>query len=263
MEVIISRSAINEDENTYRGKIVQILDSEDYNASGIIVKLHTGRIGHVVTVIEDVSSNLSILEQKIFSKEGKNLELKSSLYYDFNLSTSEKPIKNEELIIAVAEEVASIMNSIESCSIIIGVKEKEGKDNVVHGLSFDYRVINDGQGGSDKFKLFLKSKLEKYLKNKIIFDLINIKIHEYAGKEICEIVVSPSPIPICVNLEKTIKIKKNDPVTDEIKWIDQSYVEIKCYVRVDNEKMLYTIPDFLNYWIRQKASQISESSTEK
>jgi hypothetical protein len=254
MDVIISGSGKSNDERTFRGKVVDVLDYEEYNESGILVKIDVGRIGHVVTILDKIESESTSINKIIMGEEGQNMELKSSLYYDHNLSTKEKSIRNEELAIDLVEEVASIMNSKESASLFIGVQEITDGNNIIHGIKKDIQFLSIGQSDSDKFKLGVKAALKKYIKNPAFWDSFEPKIHKINDNEICELIISPSSVPIFVEIEKKIKVKKTDLVTMDVKWHDQKIIEHKCYVRHDAEKIPYTIPDFYTYWIENKTS---------
>ena len=63
------------------------------------------------------------------------------------------------------------------------------------------------------------------MKNKIIFDYIELDFPIREGKEICRILVNPSPSPVFVH----------DGAQED------------CYVRVDNESKPYDYEEFLEY----------------
>ena len=65
MDVIISGSGKSNDERTFRGKVVDVLDYEEYNESGILVKIDVGRIGHVVTILDKIESESTSINKII------------------------------------------------------------------------------------------------------------------------------------------------------------------------------------------------------
>jgi len=107
-------------------------------------------------------------------------------------------------------------------TLYIGIDDS-GK---ISGLEEDYKLLE--KPNSDKFRLVIKNSLESYLKNKVIFDYINLNFPKIAEKEICIIKVSASPVPIFV--------RDGD--------------KQECYVRVDNESKPYSYDEFIEYWQR-------------
>lgn len=99
----------------------------------------------------------------------------------------------------------------------------------VTGLEDDYQTLD--KSNSDKLRLVIKNSLESYLKNKTIFELIEIDFPSPDGKEFCRIRVRPSPNPVFVH----------DGAREE------------CYVRVDNESKPYAYEEFLEYWNRRSS----------
>jgi predicted HTH transcriptional regulator len=107
-------------------------------------------------------------------------------------------------------------------TLYIGIDD----DGKVLGLQEDYKTLE--KPNSDRFRLVIKNSLESYLKNKIIFDYVNLDFPVIDGKEICMIRVSSTPVPIFV--------RDGD--------------KQECYVRVDNESKPYSYDEFIEYWHR-------------
>ena len=160
-------------------------------------------------------------------KQGENsyTEFKASFRFDIKRYkvTGEKAT-NKELEKSISKTIAAFMNS-EGGRLFIGVDD-EGE---VLGLDNDYEGLE--RPLSDRFKLLLKNSIQKYLKDKIIFEYLKIDLLPVNGKEICIVSILPTSNPIIVY--------DND--------------KQDCYVRVDNESKLYDYKEFHEYWQRRLA----------
>ena len=63
----------------------------------------------------------------------------------------------------------------------------------------DYESLK--KHNSDGFEIELRQSLEKHTKNKITNEYIRIKFHTVEAKEICEVIVTPSPKPVFIYVE--------------------------------------------------------------
>lgn len=112
------------------------------------------------------------------------MERKAS--FKFNTLKKGSDIEREK---AVSKAIVGFSNT-DGGILFIGV-DKNG--NLV-GLKNDYGLVKDHN--VDGFQLKLRNSIKSFLKNNIINDIIDIRIHKINGEEICEIVVHPSPVPI-------------------------------------------------------------------
>ena len=213
-----------------QGVVKEILTSSEFHPYGIKVRLENGQIGRVKEVIgtqiEKINSNLPLDPmQQIKRGESTYTEFKSSFRFDITRYkiTGIKDI-NKEVEKSVSKTIAAFMNS-EGGKIFIGVDDQ---GNIL-GLENDYEGLEKPL--SDKFRLLLKNSIQKYLKNKIVFEYLTISLEQIYGKEICVISTIPTPIPIF--------LYDND--------------KQDCYVRVDNESKLYGYREFYEYWQRHSS----------
>jgi hypothetical protein len=62
-------------------------------------------------------------------------------------------------------------------------------------------TIKHYKKNSDGFELEFRQSMDKYIKNKVAYEFIKLNFHKIKNKEICEIIVSPKPVPIFVSEE--------------------------------------------------------------
>lgn len=159
------------------------------------------------------------IEERVANREDTKVERKSSLKFDVRRfkatgeRTAAKAVEKE-----IAKTVAAFMNA-EGGELFIGVDDG---GNIL-GLSDDFSLME--KKSSDAFQIELNQSLDKYLQNNIIWELIDSKFELVQGKEICSVLVSPSPRPIFLH--------------------DEGRQE--CYVRVGNMSRPYTPEEFLDY----------------
>jgi len=162
--------------------------------------------------------------ERIKDRENPNLEFKSSFRYDFKLKQSNPKIFEK----VIAKTIAAFMNS-EGGIIFIGVDD----NGDVIGLDTDYKILN--KKNSDGFELELRQSIDKYIKNKVANEFVKLKFHTVEEKEICEIIIAPTPVPIFV--------------------ADEGGKQ-ECYVRVGNSSKPYNYEEFYQYcnrhFIKQK-----------
>ena len=119
---------------------------------------------------------------------------------------------------AISKTIAAFMNA-EGGELFIGVDD-EGS---IVGLSGDFALI--GKQNADGFELELRQSLDKYLKDNIIWELLEIRFETVKGKQVCHALVSPCPRPIILH--------------DEGKQ--------EFYVRVGNMSRPYSLEEFHDY----------------
>jgi hypothetical protein len=78
---------------------------------------------------------------------------------------------------------------------------------------------------SDGFEIEFRQAIEKYTKNKVTNEYLKIRFHPVDNKEICEVVIAPSPRPVFVY--------------DEGKQ--------ECFVLVGNSSKPYDLDEFYEY----------------
>jgi predicted HTH transcriptional regulator len=137
-------------------------------------------------IIEQHIKTLSELpvKERIRKLEDNYTERKASFKFDPSIIGSN--IEREK---AVSKAIAGFSNT-DGGILFIGVDN----NGVVVGLRNDYSLVKDHN--ADGFQLELRNSIKHLLKNNIINDIIDIRIHKIDAEEICETIVYPSPVPI-------------------------------------------------------------------
>ncbi len=235
-------------EKIVEGIITDILDEELFNAQGIEVEIDNCFVGNVKVIqnnFEEISPEF--LLKKIEKHESKDFEMKASFKYDLQLSERlGEPTANEIIRRKIIEEAASFMNT-EGGIICIGVDNNKNILGLEHEykLQSDYDPKKDPSLFQDKLRLEIKSTLNKYLDDQIIYGLFQIEIVPMGnGKDICCIILKKSPEPIFVKLKDVpCRIDKKD--TKETIW--------KCWIRSDNGIESIEFDSFLKLWMNKKS----------
>lgn len=118
--------------------------------------------------------------------EDDNLEFKSSFRYDYR---QQKP--NKALESVITKTIAGFMNT-RGGSLLIGVSD-EGN---ILGLEPDYNTLN--RKDSDGYTQLVTSTIAERLGTPSC-RLLKILFHRHDDKEVCRIIVLPSPFPVYVN----------------------------------------------------------------
>lgn len=129
--------------------------------------------------------NSHFLEQLIVAKEGSRTEFKSTFRWNVKESKKDKAIE-----FAVVKTVAGFMNSVGG-TLVVGVDD----DAKVMGLESDYATLH--KPTSDGFELHLRNRIESTIGSDLA-DLIHVGFVSREGKDVCVVVVEPSPKPIWV-----------------------------------------------------------------
>jgi predicted HTH transcriptional regulator len=119
----------------------------------------------------------------------------------------------------ISKTITAFMNS-EGGALFIGVDD----DGNVIGLENDYQSLK--KKDSDGFELEIRQSIEKYLKNKIVNEFLKLKFHNIESKEICEIIITPAPMPVFLYNEEGRQ---------------------ECFVRVGNSSLPYNYEEFYQY----------------
>ena len=128
---------------------------------------------------------ISELVKKI---EGQVLEFKSSMYWDYN-----RGMKNNQMKIEVAEELAAFMNS-KGGILLIGV---DNRNNIL-GIQKDLDLMHNSK---DVFELAFTNLVRDYL-GKINGAYTDLKFEKIDDKEIAVVRVRASPHEVYVKIDK-------------------------------------------------------------
>jgi predicted HTH transcriptional regulator len=135
---------------------------------------------------EELGKNLFAL---IKNGEDENLEFKSSMRFDYKV---QKP--NKALESVILKTLAGFMNT-RGGSLLIGVAD----DGTIVGLEADYNTLH--RKDSDGYTQMITSLIAEKMGTPAC-RLVRILFHAHEGKEICRIIVLPSPVPVYVTEEK-------------------------------------------------------------
>jgi hypothetical protein len=134
----------------------------------------------------ELDKNLAILIKK---GEDENLEFKSSFRYDYRQQKVNKALES-----VIIKTIAGFMNT-QGGSLLIGVAD----DGNILGLEADYNTLS--RKDSDGYTQLLMSTIADRIGTPAC-RLVRIIYHEQEGKEVCRIIVLPSPIPVYVTDDK-------------------------------------------------------------
>lgn len=135
---------------------------------------------------EELGKNLFAL---IKNGEDEQLEFKSSCRYDYR---QQKP--NRALESVIVKTLAGFMNT-QGGSLLIGVAD----DGEILGLEADYNTLH--RKDSDGYTQMVTSLISEKMGTPAC-RLVRILFHRHEGKEVCRIIVLPSPVPVYVSEEK-------------------------------------------------------------
>ncbi len=224
----------------YDGIVIKVLDPEELNKDGILVKIEGNYVGNTKKVVtSDAIFSVQEILEKISKHEQKKFEMKSSFKYDVNISEHlGEPTANEVLRRKIAEESASFMNT-DGGIICIGVDDKKNILGVKNDckLQSDYSQ-KDKSKSLDDLRLEIKQTLIDYLQDDMIIGYYFIQPYEIDGKDIFCIILDKTPEPVFVKMNVSVRIDGKDKSIDY--W--------KSWVRVDNGIMSVNFDKFMKIW---------------
>lgn len=185
-----------------------------------------------ITETEETATPVS-MEDLIAEGESDAVEFKSSLRWDYREKCVNK--KLEEVIV---KSVAAFANG-QGGTLLIGVDD----DGEILGLESDYAGLGDVD--QDKFELHLRNVLNNHFGVAFVTTKLQIHFHSVAGKDVCQIDISPSVQPVLVKLSD-----KNGQLQE------------RFYVRSGNSSQELSKSDMLAY-IKERTLRNGEVSLEK
>ncbi len=148
--------------------------------TGLYARALAGRTRQVRWLETELERGLSAL---LRAGEGERLELKTSARWD-----DRKGAGNRQLELVVARTVAGFLNAAGG-TLLIGVDD----DGSVVGLESDYHTLQSK--GRDGFERFLIGLVAHRLGTDACA-LVHVVFHEVEGKDVCRVIVDPSPVPV-------------------------------------------------------------------
>ncbi|MGQ4647356.1 Eco57I restriction-modification methylase domain-containing protein [Lyngbya aestuarii] len=122
--------------------------------------------------------------------ESNQLEFKSSARWDMRENKKNKVIEQ-----VILKTVAAFLNSHQGGTLLIGIND-EGE---ILGLNHDYQTVQ--KKNRDGYELFLTNNLLLKELGKDLAPYIHITFHEIEAKDICRIILDPSPRPVYLKLK--------------------------------------------------------------
>jgi DNA-binding response OmpR family regulator len=141
------------------------------------------RVKEVLTTDAEILSLISI-------GESNELEFESSTFWDYRASNINKDLEK-----VIVKTVAAFLNSERGGSLLIGVDDS----GQIVGLQQDYvSLVKKNRDGYESF--IVDVLLNVIGKDSML--LIQITFHQIQDKDICRVVVKPSPRPVFVSEDK-------------------------------------------------------------
>lgn len=140
----------------------------------------------ILQLRDELGKSLSAL---IKNGEDENLEFKSSFRYDYKLLKVNKALEN-----VILKTLAGFMNT-RGGSLLIGVAD----DGEILGLENDYRTLH--RKDADGFTQLITSTISEKMGTPAC-RLVRILFHQHEGREVCRIIILPSPIPVYVTEDR-------------------------------------------------------------
>lgn len=151
---------------------------------GVISVLLLSVFGRRNKLIDQLRSELDKNLTALISKgEDDDLEFKSSFRYDYRQQKVNKALES-----VIIKTLAGFMNT-QGGSLLIGVAD----DGSIVGLEADYNTLS--RKDSDGYTQLLMSSIADKIGTPAC-KLVKILFHMHDGKEVCRVIVLPSPIPV-------------------------------------------------------------------
>ncbi len=140
----------------------------------------------ILQLRDELGKSLAAL---IKNGEDDNLEFKSSFRYDYRQQKVNKALES-----VITKTLAGFMNT-RGGSLLVGVAD----DGTILGLENDYNTLH--RKDSDGYTQLLTSTISEKMGTPAC-RLVRILFHEHEGREVCRIIIMPSPIPVYVTEER-------------------------------------------------------------
>jgi hypothetical protein len=148
--------------------------------SGILLRLFGKRNRLIDQLQREMDMGLAYL---IARGEDDDLEFKSSFRFDYHTQKVNKALES-----VIIKAITGFMNA-RGGSLLIGVAD----DGTVLGLEPDYNTL--GRKDGDGFTQLLMSTIASRIGTPAC-KLVKILFYKQTGKEVCRVIVLPSPIPV-------------------------------------------------------------------
>ena len=148
--------------------------------SVLLMSVFSSRNKLINQLSRELDKNLTALISK---GESDDLEFKSSFRYDYRQQKVNKALES-----VIIKTITGFMNT-QGGSLLIGVAD----DGSIVGLEADYNTLS--RKDSDGYTQLLMSSIADKIGTPAC-KLVKILFHTHEGKEVCRIIVLPSPMPV-------------------------------------------------------------------
>ena len=236
------------EDNWIEGIVKEIVDKNNFNEDGILVKIENNIIGHTKKIIQGVQLDEELSETQILQMledvkrqrgfETRTFDLKETFWYDVRASErANRPIKNLKLEYVVVNEVCGFLNTVGG-HVIIGVTN----DGDLKGITEerDLQWMEKGKKDLDHFADMIMGKLHgKYFKDDVTINLVRVKPQVVQGFPLIVIYVTKSRKPFFVHKKGTFK--------DENGF--ESHIDyLECIIRKETGIEKIPFDSFMEIW---------------
>jgi predicted HTH transcriptional regulator/uncharacterized protein YwbE len=225
-------------ENIY-GVVKEVLTQLAHDPNGIYLKLESGEMGNCIEIVQtktEIESNLLVIQMNkdLKADEGQYIEFKETFGAPTNPMARATKF-DSKVMFSVGKTVQAFANT-GGGTLYIGIKDRV---KTLEGLDRDVAIMEEGKKDIDALEIEMKSRLRKFFsrENKI-FEIVDIRIIQYQGKDVCIVKVGPSDFPFCLTSKHT--------------GSEKDYF----YVRIGNSSEMYTANQFFDYWLKRKINQL-------
>ena len=246
--VLISVHKNSTEDNWIDGTVKEIVDKNNFNEDGVLVKIEHNIIGHVKKIIHRIQLDEKLSELQILQMledvkrqtgfETRTFELKETFWYDVKASERQnQPIKNLKLEYVVVNEVCGFLNTMGG-HVIIGVTD----DGDLKGITEerDLQWMEEGKKDLDHFADMIMGKLHgKYFKDDKTIEKVRVKPQVVQGVPLIVIYVTKSRTPFFVHKEGAFKDKNGF----------ESHIDhLECVIRKETGIEKIPFDSFMEIW---------------
>ena len=123
-------------------------------------------------------------------KEGEKPFIEFKIAACWNEKTGKK---DDAMRLKISEEVTAFLNSTDGGAIIIGV---EDRTNRIVGIAEDIKAANPQKQDKDGYERFLVQTISSKCGLTDFSSVCELSFHNLEGKDVCRILVKPSPSPV-------------------------------------------------------------------
>jgi hypothetical protein len=178
---------------TPRRKVLDSTETANENVTITKLKNQTDISAEIIDIeLVPIDEELDLVHSLLKKREGKTIEFKSSMRWDYKTKQANKDLEYE-----IAKSIAAFGNT-NGGNLLIGVTD----NGDIVGIENDYKTLGK-KSTADGFKLQLGNIIKTYLGLEIN-TLVDAIILQHSGHDICLVKIDKSPKPIYVNEDQFI-----------------------------------------------------------